>query len=75
MNKFVLIEDECNERRSKPDRRVDFSPTTFPVYTKQGTWIRKECRKTPERRVDNINVSETNINAKEFEELFKEFSK
>jgi len=54
---------------------VDFSPTTFPVYTKQGTWIRKECRKTPERRVDNINVSETNINAKEFEELFKEFSK
>lgn len=74
VNKFVLIEDDNNERRNQSDRRVDFSPTTFPVFTKQGTWVRKECRKTPERRIDNINVSETHINAAEFKELFKEYS-
>ena len=75
MNKFILIEDDYQDRRSQPDRRVDFAPTQFPVFTKQGTWIRKECRKTPERRVRNINVAETNIDVEEFKQLFKDYSK
>ncbi len=71
----MLIEDEYSERRTQEDRRIDFNPTTFPVYTKQGTWVRKECRKTPERRIDNMNVSETELDAHEFKELFKDYSK
>lgn len=72
MNKFKLIESE--ERRGLSDRRVEFAPTSFPVFTKQGTWIRKECRKTPERRVDNINVSESLVDDEEFKEIFKEYT-
>ena len=82
MYKFVLIneeyqekEEKYEERRRSKDRRVDFVPTTFPVYTRNGTWVRRECRKTPERRIDNINVAETHIDAEEFKELFKDFSK
>lgn len=76
MNKFVVLppEDEILERRKKTDRRADFKSTTFPVFTKQGTWIRKECRKTPERRVENIDVAEASIDAEEFKELFKDYS-
>jgi len=76
VSKFVfVIEDDFEERRSQPDRRADFVPTTFPVFTRQGTWIRKECRKTPERRVENINVSESQIDPEQFKELFKNYTK
>lgn len=61
-------------RREKEDRRVNLNPTTFPVFTKSGTWIRRECRKVPERRLENINVTETQMKDEEFKELFKEFS-
>lgn len=74
VNKFVLIEDDLNERRETSDRRVDFTATTFPIFTKQGTWVRKECRKTPERRIENLNVTETQLDAQEFKELFKEYT-
>ena len=75
MSKFVfVVENDFEERRNQPDRRTNFTATTFPVITKQGTWIRKECRKTPERRVDNINVDETQVDAEEFKELFKDYA-
>ena len=76
MTKYIKIVDDCEsgDRREKEDRRAHFNPTTFPVFTKNGTWIRRECRKTPERRLENINVTETKMRDEEFDELFKEFS-
>ncbi|MFK8027971.1 MAG: hypothetical protein AB8C40_07910 [Gammaproteobacteria bacterium] len=76
MIKYIKIVDtsEDEDRREKEDRRVNLNPTTFPVFTKSGTWIRRECRKVPERRLENINVIETKIKDEEFNELFKEFS-
>ena len=76
MIKYIKIVDtsEDEDRREKEDRRVNLNPTTFPVFTKSGTWIRRECRKVPERRLENINVTETKIKDEEFNELFKEFS-
>tara|TARA_R110002096_G_scaffold318888_2_gene513172 strand:- start:91 stop:321 length:231 start_codon:yes stop_codon:yes gene_type:complete len=76
MTKFKKASNDKKkeDRREKQDRRLNFNPTTFPVFTKSGTWIRKECRKTPERRIDNINVTETKLKDDEFKELFKDFS-
>ncbi len=76
MIKYIKIVDtsEDEDRREKEDRRVNLNPTTFPVFTKSGTWIRRECRKVPERRLENINVTETKIKDEEFNELFKEYS-
>ena len=75
MVKFITIDDtENHDRRDKPDRRLDLNPTTFPVFTTSGTWIRRECRKTPERRLNNIDVTETNVRDDEFNELFKDFT-
>ncbi|MDW3094757.1 MAG: hypothetical protein R8G33_03700 [Gammaproteobacteria bacterium] len=73
MTQFKFIVED-KERRVREDRRLNLNPTTFPVFTTSGTWIRKECRKTPERRIENINVTETQIEDEEFNELFKEFS-
>ncbi len=70
MTKFFLIDDHDDDRRKQPDRRINFAPTTFPVYTRQGNWIRKECRKTPERRIKNIDVKESYISNEQFKELF-----
>jgi hypothetical protein len=72
--KKIADNDEAGDRRNKEDRRLNLNPTTFPVFTKSGTWIRRECRNMPERRIDNITVTETDIKDEEFEELFKEFS-
>lgn len=76
MNKFVLIEeDKHTDRRQNQDRRVEIAPTKFPIFTKEGAWIRRECRRMPERRIENINVTETEIKVEEFKELFKEYNK
>jgi hypothetical protein len=76
MTKVIKIvgSNEDADRREKEDRRLNINPTTFPVFTRSGTWIRKECRKMPERRLENINVTETHLRVEEFNELFKEFS-
>ncbi|MFK7793740.1 MAG: hypothetical protein AB8B89_00180 [Gammaproteobacteria bacterium] len=75
MTKHIKIVTNCYvNRRESEDRRLNINPTIFPVFTKSGNWIRKECRKIPERRIDNINVTETRLKDEEFNELFKEFS-
>ena len=75
MSKFLfIVEDDFQERRSAEDRRSEITETKFPIFTKHGTWVRKECRKRPERRVENINVAETQLDAQEFKELFKDYS-
>ena len=62
------------ERRTDEDRRSEFSPTNFPVYTETGSWVRKERRNKPERSLQNIDVKENEILEEEFKELFKEYS-
>ncbi len=74
MRRHLKIASSSKERRTEIDRRLDFYSTKFPVFTCNGTWIRKECRKTPERRLSNINVDETHIKDDEFKELFKDYS-
>jgi hypothetical protein len=72
--KYIFDDDDIADRRVNEDRRLNVLITTFPIFTKSGTWIRKECRNTPERRIKNINVAETQMKDEEFNELFKEFS-
>ena len=68
------IYDTDKERRNASDRRSEFTPVKFPIYTEYGTWVRKECRKSPDRRINNINVSEKYLLDDEFKELFKDYS-
>ncbi len=72
--KNIFEGGDTADRRVKEDRRLNILITIFPIFTKSGTWIRKECRKTPERRIKNINVAETQMKDEEFNELFKGFS-
>ena len=72
-NSITLIDQEDNERREEQDRRAELSPTAFPVYTECGTWVRKERRKMPERRLQNIDVCEDQLQEDEFIDLFKSF--
>lgn len=72
-NSLTLIDQEDSERREEQDRRAELSPTSFPVYTECGTWVRKERRKMPERRLQNINVCEDQLQEDEFTDLFKAF--
>ena len=74
MKLHLKIDNDKQEKRTEIDRRQDFSTTKFPVFTDNGAWIRKECRKTPERRLRNISVNETHIKAAEFKKLFKDYS-
>jgi len=72
--KKITNSDVNADRRINEDRRVNTDPTTFPIFAESNTWIRKECRKTPERRLKNISVTETHLKDEEFNKLFKEFS-
>ena len=68
------LSEEEQERRDETDRRAELSPTNFPVYTETGSWVRKERRKKPERRIQNICVAENQLLEEEFMHLFKEYS-
>ncbi len=61
------------ERRSKEDRRSLHRAVSFPYKTKEGLVILKDRRKTPDRRVNNITVEDTEIDEEEFIRNYEKF--
>ena len=59
-----------NDRRNKPERRDSIVVSQFPFITTHGTFIRKDRRAIPERRISNIIVKEWRIRESIFETLF-----
>ena len=54
------------ERRSTEDRRNINQSVSFPYQSKNGIVIIKDRRKTPDRRLNNINVEDAEIGEEEF---------
>ena len=54
------------ERRSTEDRRNINQSVNFPYRSKDGIVIIKDRRKTPDRRLNNINVEDAEIGEEEF---------
>ena len=73
-SKFSQGKHEHKDRRDETDRRQADGPTTFPVYTACGNWVRRDRRNTPERRVQSIDVVEDQLLEEEFKDLFKDFA-
>ena len=66
------VENE-QERRASDDRRSSHSAVSFPYKTKEGLVILKDRRKTPDRRVNNISVEDTEIDEEEFIKNYQKF--
>ena len=64
-----------DERRKGEDRRNLSRSVSFPYKTKEGLVILKDRRKTPDRRVNNIEVEESQIDEDEFFEFLKNYNK
>ena len=65
--------DKQQERRKKEDRRSLHRAVSFPFKTKEGLVILKDRRKTPDRRVNNISVEDTEIDEEEFIKKYQKF--
>ncbi len=64
---------EDENRRSKDDRRSLHRSVSFPYKTKEGLVILKDRRKTPDRRINNISVEDTEIDEEEFIKNYQKF--
>jgi len=58
------------ERRNTNDRRTSMQAAQFPIITRGGVCVRKDRRKTPDRRVAKIEVDEAFVRDEVFEMLF-----
>ena len=58
------------DRRSREDRRKINRAIKFPLRTLEGLVVLKDRRKTPDRRVNNISVEESDIDEDEFLKMF-----
>lgn len=74
MNDKKTINQFEIERRVLIERRTDNALSKFPLRLHCGAIVTKDRRSIPERRVENIVVSEQKINSEEFNKLFKKFS-
>jgi len=72
-NKIKLNRFEI-ERRSLDERRKEGLFSKFPIRLESGSVVSKDRRFIPERRLQKIVVSEKDLQADEFNELFKKFS-
>ena len=66
-------ERQDEERRAKDDRRSLHRSVSFPFKTKDGLVILKDRRKTPDRRVNNISVEDTELDEEEFIKKYQKF--
>lgn len=66
----VLKGDFRYRQRSQRDRRSDVKRAAFPVSTLDGYMVYKDRRSKPERRIQNIGVSEVILNEANFRKLF-----
>lgn len=65
--------NERENRRSTDDRRSLHRSVSFPYKTKEGLVILKDRRKTPDRRINNISVEDTEIDEEEFIKNYQKF--
>ena len=75
MSKDKNPEQKHDERRAEGDRRNLAKSVSFPYKTKEGLVILKDRRKTPDRRISNICVEESDIDEQEFLEFLKNRNK
>jgi len=59
-----------NERRVSDDRRTTNSCPPFPFFDSEQTLIREDRRKTPDRRINNIEISGIESPSSETSRLF-----
>lgn len=67
--------EKDDERRKGDDRRNLSRSVSFPYKTREGLVILKDRRKTPDRRLNNIEVGESPIDEEEFFEFLKDYNK
>ena len=58
------------ERRNHNDRRTSMQAAQFPIITRNGSCVRKDRRRLPERRVSKIEVDEAHVREEIFGILF-----
>lgn len=75
MSKGKKADQERKERRAEADRRNLNKSVSFPYKTKEGLVILKDRRKTPDRRLSNILVEDSEIDEQEFFEFLKKRNK
>ena len=75
MSKNKKSDQNRSERREESDRRNLTKSVSFPYRTKEGLVILKDRRKTPDRRISNISVEESDIDEEEFFESLKNRNK
>ena len=75
MSKDKEPDQEREERRAENDRRNLNKSVSFPYKTKEGLVILKDRRKTPDRRISNITVEDSDIDEEEFFEFLKNHNK
>lgn len=75
MSKGKKADQENKERRAETDRRNLNKSVSFPYKTKEGLVILKDRRKTPDRRLSNICVEDSEIDEEEFFEYLKNRNK
>ena len=75
MSEEVETEEDGADRRAKDDRRNFTSSTNESNETTDEYFIAKDRRKTPERRLNNIRVEETEIVEEEFFEYLESYNK
>ena len=75
MSKDKEPDQPREERRAENDRRNLNKSVSFPYKTKEGLVILKDRRKTPDRRISNICVEDSDIDEKEFFEFLKNHNK
>lgn len=68
-NRFIKTNDD-DDRRSTNDRRSFTRERDFPLKTKSGAVVTKDRRALPDRRLSNISVEITDLDAEEFAEFF-----
>jgi hypothetical protein len=67
------INKDREDRREREDRRSLHRGVSFPYKTKVGLVILKDRRTTPDRRLNNILVEDTEIDEEEFIKRYQKF--
>ena len=67
------VDQDEAERRSTQDRRDFLRHRTFPIKLSNGIVVAKDRRKTPDRRLNNIDAQETEIDEEEFQRYMQKF--
>ncbi len=65
--------EEQESRRAKDDRRSLHRAVSFPYKMKEGLVILRDRRMMPDRRLNNIEVEDTEIDEEEFIKKYQKF--